>query len=169
LDLSKIEAGKFEWQMESLAISDVINRALTATSTLFDQKELTLVKDIEHGLPAVIGDPDKLVQVMINLVSNAVKFTEKGSVTCKATRVDADIQICVTDTGNGIPKAEHKKVFEKFTQVADTLAGKPSGTGLGLPICKQIIAYHGGKIWVESEPGQGSKFVFTLPLILENE
>jgi len=163
LDLSKIEAGKFEWQMERLAVSEVIDRALSSTSTLFEQKELDLVKDIEIGLPDVIGDQDRLVQVMINLLSNAVKFTDQGSVTCRATQVD-DILISVIDTGSGIAKEEHTRVFEKFTQVTDTLTGKPRGTGLGLPICKQIVEHHGGQIWVESVPGHGCTFSFILPI-----
>ncbi len=163
LDLSKIEAGKLEWQMERLVVSEVIDRALSSTSTLFEQKELDLVKDIEIGLPDVIGDQDRLVQVMINLLSNAVKFTDQGSVTCRATQVD-NILISVIDTGSGIAKEEHTRVFEKFTQVTDTLTGKPRGTGLGLPICKQIVEHHGGQIWVESVPGHGCTFSFTLPI-----
>ena len=166
LDLAKIEAGKLEWKMESLAVSEVLERALNSTSTLFDGKDLDLVKDIEIGLPEVVGDRDRLVQVMINLLSNAVKFTDVGSVTCQAARAGNEVLISVIDTGNGIADEEHVRVFEKFTQVTDTLTGKPRGTGLGLPICKQIVEYHGGRIWIESEPGNGSTFSFTLPIII---
>jgi signal transduction histidine kinase len=133
---------------------------------LFEQKELDLVKDIESGLPPVMGDYDRLVQVLINLLSNAAKFTTRGSVTCHAARHDDSVLVSVVDTGSGIAKEEHARVFEKFTQVTDTLSGKPRGTGLGLPICKQIVEYHGGRIWMESEPGHGSTFSFTLPTSL---
>ncbi len=164
LDLSKIEAGKLEWHMQPLVISEVIDRALTSTSPLFEQKGLDLIKNIKTDLPEVIGDQDRLVQVMINLLSNAVKFTEQGAVTCRAVRVDDDVLISISDTGSGIAKEEHTRIFEKFTQVTDTLTSKPAGTGLGLPICKHIVEYHGGCIWIESEPGHGSTFSFTLPV-----
>jgi len=164
LDLAKIEAGKLEWNMEPLSISEVIDRALTSTSTLFDQKELNLIKEVENGLPDVIGDQDRLVQVMINLLSNAVKFTDQGSVTCRAAQAEDEILISVIDTGSGIAKEEQTRVFEQFAQVADTLTGKPGGTGLGLPICKEIIEYHGGHIWIDSELGHGSTFSFSIPI-----
>jgi signal transduction histidine kinase len=164
LDLAKIEAGKLEWNMKSLSVSQLIDRALASTSTLFDQKELDLIKEVESGLPDVIGDQDRLIQVMINLLSNSVKFTDQGSVTCRAVQTEDEILISVIDTGSGIAKEEQTRIFEQFTQVTDTLTGKPSGTGLGLPICKQIVEYHGGHIWIESELGQGSIFSFTLPL-----
>lgn len=163
LDLAKIEAGKLEWDIKPLSVSKVIDRALSSTSTLFEEKELDLIKDVEAGLPDVIGDQDRLVQVVINLLSNAVKFTDQGSVTCRALQINDDIQINVIDTGSGIAKEEQSKAFEKFTQITNTLTGKPSGTGLGLPICKQIVEHHGGRIWIESEIGQGSAFSFTIP------
>jgi len=164
LDLAKIEAGKLEWNMELLSISEVIDRALTSTSTLFDQKELKLIKEVENGLPDVIGDQDRLVQVMINLLSNAVKFTDQGSVTCRAAQAEDEILISVIDTGSGIAEEEQTRVFEQFAQVTDTLTGKPGGTGLGLPICKEIIEYHGGHIWIDSELGHGSTFTFSIPI-----
>jgi DNA-binding response OmpR family regulator/two-component sensor histidine kinase len=164
LDLAKIEAGKFTWNMESLAISDVIERAVAATSSLLETKKLTLVRNIEPGLPQITGDSDRLIQVVINLISNAVKFTDAGSITCSASGRDGELVVSVADSGIGIAPADQPKVFEKFKQVGDTLTDKPKGTGLGLPICKEIVEYHGGKIWVESEPGKGSTFSFTLPV-----
>ncbi|MGP0074255.1 MAG: GAF domain-containing protein [Bryobacteraceae bacterium] len=164
LDLAKIEAGKFTWNMESLSVQDVIERAVSATASLFDAKKLTLVRNVEPGLPTVTGDRDRLIQVVINLISNAVKFTDSGSVTCSASHRDGELVVSVTDSGIGIAPADQPKVFEKFKQVGDTLTDKPKGTGLGLPICKEIVEYHGGRIWVESEPGKGSTFSFTLPL-----
>jgi signal transduction histidine kinase/CheY-like chemotaxis protein len=164
LDLAKIEAGKFTWNMESLSIQDVIERATAATASLFEAKKLALVQNIEPGLPEITGDRDRLIQVVINLISNAVKFTDAGSVTCAARLRDGEIVVSVTDSGIGIAPADQPKVFEKFKQVGDTLTDKPKGTGLGLPICKEIVEYHGGHIWVESESGKGSTFSFTLPL-----
>jgi len=164
LDIAKMEAGKVDWKTETFQVADFIDRAARATSALFAQKDLALIIDVEEGLPDVTGDKDKLIQAMINLISNAVKFTEHGSVTCRARLTGGEITVSVIDTGVGIAKENQEKVFEKFKQVGDTLTDKPKGTGLGLPICKQIVEHHGGKIWVESELGQGSNFTFTLPV-----
>ncbi len=164
LDLAKIEAGKFTWNMAPLSISDVMERAIAATASLFEAKNLQLVQVIEPDLPSIDGDQDRLIQVVINLISNAVKFTDTGSITCSALLRDDEVMVSVTDSGIGIAPTDHPKVFEKFKQVGDTLTDKPKGTGLGLPICKEIVEYHGGKIWVESEPGHGSTFSFTLPV-----
>ena len=164
LDLAKIEAGKFTWNMATVSISDVMERAIAATASLFEAKTLQLVRAIEPDLPTVTGDQDRLIQVVINLISNAVKFTDSGSITCAALLRGNEVVVSVIDSGIGIAPADQPKVFEKFKQVGDTLTDKPKGTGLGLPICKEIIEYHGGKIWVESEPGHGSTFSFTLPV-----
>jgi signal transduction histidine kinase/DNA-binding response OmpR family regulator len=164
LDLAKIEAGKLEWHMEPVGIEDIIDRATAATSSLFEQKGLRLVKDVEIGLPIVTGDRDRLIQVVINLISNAVKFTNTGSVTCRAEQRGGAIVVSVIDTGLGIAPADQPKVFERFKQVGDTLTDKPKGTGLGLPICREIVEHHGGQIWVDSELGQGSTFAFSLPV-----
>jgi CheY-like chemotaxis protein len=115
-------------------------------------------------LPEIVVSRDILIQVIINLISNAVKFTEKGSVTCRVTRTDNAIAVSVIDTGIGIDDTDQSQVFERFKQIGDTLTDKPKGTGLGLPICKQIVEHHGGTIWVESELGKGSNFSFTLPI-----
>lgn len=167
LDISKLEAGKVEWKMEKILLSDIIERAIGATSALFEQKKLEFIKDIEQGLPDIICDKDRLIQVIINIFSNAVKFTDTGSVTCRVKKTGDEIMVSIMDTGIGIPDADREKVFEKFRQAGDTLTEKPTGTGLGLSICKQIIEYHGGRIWVESAPGGGSNFSFTLPLTRE--
>jgi signal transduction histidine kinase/DNA-binding response OmpR family regulator len=163
LDLAKIEAGKLEWHMGAVTMQEVIDHATAATSSLFDAKGLTLVKQIASDLPIVSGDRDRLVQVVINLISNSVKFTDAGSVTCRAERRGDEVVVSVRDTGLGIAPADQPKVFERFKQVGDTLTDKPKGTGLGLPICKEIVEHHGGRIWVESEPGRGSTFSFSLP------
>ena len=168
LDLAKIESGKVEWEMRPLSIVEVIERATTATQSLLEPKRLKLVKDIAADLPEIIGDRNQLIQVVINLISNAVKFTHKGSVTCRVRRWDNEMIISVIDTGLGILPDDQPKVFEKFKQVGDTLTDKPQGTGLGLPICKEIVDYHGGRIWVESKPGQSSTFSFALPIKRDN-
>ena len=164
LDLAKIEAGKVDWRVERLAVSELVERAAVATSVLFTQKGLPLIRELEADLPEIVGDGGRLVQVLINLFSNAIKFTDTGSITCRAGRVDGAIQVSVIDTGQGITEADQPKVFERFKQVGDTLTDKPKGTGLGLPICKEIVEHHGGRIWVESEPGRGSTFSFTIPI-----
>jgi PAS domain S-box-containing protein len=169
LDVSKLEAGKVEWKMEKFRLSDIIERAIGASSSLFEQKMLPLVKDIEHGLPEVIGDRDRLIQVVINLLSNAVKFTEKGFVTCRVKKSGDEIVVSIVDTGIGIAESERERVFEKFKQAGNTLTDKPTGTGLGLSICKQIVEYHGGRVWVDSVPGKGSNFSFSIPLIHREE
>jgi signal transduction histidine kinase/CheY-like chemotaxis protein/ligand-binding sensor domain-containing protein len=169
LDLAKIEAGKMEWNMEPVRIPDVVERAIAATSALFDQKNLKLDRKIENDLPEISGDRDKLIQVVVNLLSNAVKFTNAGAVTCSVFQKDGGIVVGITDTGIGIAPEDHGKVFEQFKQVGDTLTDKPKGTGLGLPICKEIVEHHNGKIWLESELGQGSTFYFMLPVIVPDE
>ncbi len=164
LDLTKLEAGKIEWKAQPISVAQIIEQATAATLALFEEKRLELIKDIEGQLPEIVGDRDRLIQVVINLISNAVKFTEKGSVTCRVTRTDNAIAVTVIDTGIGIAEADQPLVFERFKQIGDTLTDKPKGTGLGLPICKQIVEHHGGILWVESELGKGSNFSFTLPI-----
>ena len=165
LDLAKIEAGKMEWNFEDVSLTEVAERAMSATSTLFDQKALSLKKKMEANLPPISGDRDKLIQVIINLISNAVKFTEKGSVTCSVYRQKSELIVGISDTGIGIVPGDYSSVFEQFKQVGgDTLTDKPKGTGLGLPICKEIVEHHGGRIWLDSKPGKGSTFSFALPI-----
>jgi signal transduction histidine kinase/CheY-like chemotaxis protein len=163
LDLAKIEAGKFTWNMATLSVNELIDRAVAATSSLFEGKPVQLVKNVAPNLPAITGDEHRLVQVVINLISNAAKFTPSGSVTVAARAEDGNVMVSITDSGIGIAPADHQNVFEKFKQVGDSLTDKPRGTGLGLPICKEIVEHHGGRIWVESELGKGSTFSFTIP------
>lgn len=165
LDLAKMEAHKVEYRMEPLSPNVFISRSMDAASGLFHDSDLTFIADIEPDLPEVQGDGDRLIQVMVNLFSNAVKFTDSGTVTCRARRVGEHIRVSVTDTGVGIPKMLHTSIFDKFTQAQDSLDDRPRGTGLGLPICRNIIESHQGHLWVESTPSKGSKFVFTLPVM----
>src|SRR5438067_1353605 len=146
-------------------MAEVAERAISATASLFDQKSLKLEKNIEDDLPIISGDKDKLIQVIINLISNAVKFTDKGAVTCKVYQKKNELIVGITDTGIGIAPEDYSAIFEQFKQVGgDTLTDKPKGTGLGLPICKEIVEHHGGRIWLESKPGKGSTFSFALPV-----
>jgi signal transduction histidine kinase/DNA-binding response OmpR family regulator/ligand-binding sensor domain-containing protein len=165
LDLAKIEAGKMEWNMETVSIVEVTERAIAATTALFENKNLFLQKTIQDPIPDITGDRDKLIQVMVNLISNAVKFTPQGNVSCNVVQKKDEIIVSITDTGIGIAPQDHAAVFEQFKQVGDTLTDKPKGTGLGLPICKEIIEHHGGRIWVESQLGKGSTFSFALPVV----
>ncbi|MEL6177620.1 MAG: ATP-binding protein [Myxococcota bacterium] len=166
LDVAKMEAGAMDWQMAPLDLEVWVDRVFAASTSLFEGRPVTLVKAVEQGLPTLHGDRDRLIQVLLNLISNAAKFTEEGSVTCTVRLSGAGdaVVVSVSDTGMGISPEEKDLVFDKFRQVGQTLTDKPKGTGLGLPICKQIVTHHGGQIWVESQLGMGSTFSFTLPL-----
>lgn len=167
LDLAKIESGKMEWNMRPVFLQDVINRGIAATSALFEQKGLKLVKNIPEDLPLVKADEDKLIQVVINLLSNAVKFTDKGKVMLEAYQEKGQLIFEVQDTGVGVAETDKHKIFERFRQAGDTLTDKPQGTGLGLPICREIIEHHGGIIWMKSEFNVGSTFFFSIPVLGE--
>jgi CheY-like chemotaxis protein len=163
LDLAKIEAGKLEWRSEPVALGEVVDQAAKAATPLVEQAGLRLDLDLPPDLPEVLGDRNRLVQVVLNLLSNAVKFTPTGSVTIRARTSGEDVQVDVIDTGVGIAPEDQGRVFEQFGQAGDTLTDKPRGTGLGLPICRQIVTHHGGRLWLDSTQGGGSTFSFTLP------
>ncbi|MGB5386123.1 MAG: response regulator, partial [Eudoraea sp.] len=167
LDLAKIESGRMEWNKKPIFLQDVISRAIASTSSLFEEKGLSLKKKVSEDLPVVSADEDKLIQVVINLLSNAVKFTDKGSVVLEASLDNGQILVEVQDTGIGIAEEDRHKIFERFRQAGDTLTDKPKGTGLGLPICREIIEHHGGIIWMKSTAGVGSTFFFTIPVMGE--
>ena len=164
LDVTKIEAGKVEWEMKPVSVAEIIKLVSDLTSSTFEQHGLELECDVENDLSEISGDKYRLEQVLINLFSNAIKFTENGYIRCRAWMINSEILISVKDTGEGINKDDQESVFEKFRQVSIVPKDKPRGTGLGLPICKEIVNRHGGRIWVESEPGKGSTFSFTLPV-----
>ncbi|MGE4297423.1 MAG: ATP-binding protein [Desulfovibrionaceae bacterium] len=165
LDLAKLEAGRFEWSMRPLGLDSVIEQSLNATAILFRDKNLRLVRDVPADLPHVQGDKDRLVQVCINLLSNAAKFSSHGTVYVSVRRSVDNLVVCVRDEGVGIREEDNQAVFDKFKQLGDTLTDKPKGTGLGLPISKEIVEHHGGSMWVESAQGQGSAFYFSLPIL----
>jgi PAS domain S-box-containing protein len=164
LDLAKLEAGRAEWRPRKVDLAGLVREARDKTASLFEAQGLAWSDDLEDSLPPVLCDRDKVLQVLMNLISNAVKFTPSGSVRVGLHRDDGSARVVVTDTGIGITAQDVGKLFGKFVQLSDTLTDKPRGTGLGLSICKHIVELHGGRIWVESEPGKGSTFSFTLPL-----
>jgi PAS domain S-box-containing protein len=164
LDISKMESGRVEWHMAPLNLGEAAAAAAAATGPLWRRKCLRFENAVSDGLPAVLGDRDRIIQVLVNLISNAVKFTPSGALRLAAEEDRSRMLVRVEDTGIGIAPEHQERIFEKFRQAGDTLTEKPKGTGLGLAICKQIVEHHGGRIWVRSAPGAGSTFYFTLPL-----
>jgi signal transduction histidine kinase len=166
LDLAKLESGRAEWQAAELDVKAVIEDAVSTTSQLLRDSGVTLTLDLPASVPAVVADRDRLMQVMLNLISNAVKFCDRrdGRVAIGLRALPQALQVDVRDNGIGIHPADHEIIFEKFRQVGDTLTDKPQGTGLGLPISRQIIQHFGGRLWVDSALGRGATFSFTLPL-----
>lgn len=166
LDLAKIESGRVAWNLQRIDLRAVVEDALLATQRILLDTRINLVKDIPKQPILVTIDKDRVMQVLINLVSNAAKFCEpgKGRIDVRISVGDDMASVSVIDNGVGISHIELDRIFEKFHQVSDAQEGKPRGTGLGLPICRRIIEYHGGRIWAESDVGRGATFVFTLPL-----
>ncbi len=187
LDIAKMEAGRLEWDMDTVTLDEIIEQAVQATESLALQSKLPIEVDVDTHLPPLYGDHDRLVQVVTNLLSNAIKYTDAGEIHLRAwqlapgdtippfgLRHPADqtglpskhnvFAVSVSDTGVGIAEADLPNVFEKFKQVGDRTEGtRRPGTGLGLSICREIVEHHGGQIWVESRLGEGSRFIFTLP------
>ncbi|MEK6264971.1 MAG: GAF domain-containing sensor histidine kinase, partial [Clostridium sp.] len=164
LDISRMEAGKVSLNLREIDIEDIITQVIMSTNPIIRNKSLRVIQNTREPLPKIMADKDKLMQVIINLISNAIKFTEEGCIICTARRVQENIIVSIIDTGVGIKEEDKKYVFEKFSQVGDKLTNKPSGTGLGLAICKHIIEEHGGEIWVESEMEKGTDFSFSIPI-----
>ena len=165
LDFSKIEAGQLALAINPYSVKDVIQAVVASTQSLAAEKNLALKIAVPADLPAVSGDERRISQVLLNLVGNAIKFTDAGEVSIDAAATDGALEVSVSDTGPGISAADQENIFEEFRQAeGSTSAQRKGGTGLGLAIAKRIVELHGGKIWVESEVGKGSKFTFSLPL-----
>jgi signal transduction histidine kinase len=164
LDLAKMEAGSMDWEMSEVDAGEAIREALAAMSSLISDKSINLELMLPENLPHVYVDRDRLIQVVINLLSNAVKFSNGPEPTLNITaEADGDaLLVRVADNGPGIPDGVGEIIFEKFQQVGDPLTNKPKGTGLGLPISRQIVEHFGGKIWFE-KAARGADFRFTLP------
>lgn len=167
LDLAKLESGRADWTSVEVDFGQVIHEACEALSQLYKDKGVALTLEIAEPLPSVVADRDRLMQVMINLLSNAVKFVPagQGRVKVGAAATAREVCVAVTDNGPGVRPADREAIFEKFRQGGhDVLTDKPQGTGLGLPISRQIVEYFGGRLWLECPAGGGAKFLFTLPL-----
>ena len=165
LDLAKLESGSAEWHSAELDLKSVIEDAVSTTSQLMRDNGVRLTLDLPGHVPPVHADRDRLMQVMLNLISNAVKFCDRkdGRIAIALRQQPGALRVDVRDNGIGIHPADHEIIFEKFRQVGDTLTGKPQGTGLGLPISREIIRHFGGTLWVDSHLGRGATFSFTLP------
>jgi signal transduction histidine kinase len=164
LDLSKIEAGQLTLATEEYSVADMVATVMSATESLAKAKNIALVSTVPQGLPRGTGDARRLTQVLLNLVGNAIKFTDEGKVEIRARAQDGRFKISVIDTGPGIARADQAKIFEEFQQVDNTSTRKKGGTGLGLSISRKIVELHGGYIAVESEVGRGSNFKITIPI-----
>jgi GAF domain-containing protein/two-component sensor histidine kinase len=167
LDLSKIEAGQLTLSLADYSLTEVIHTVVTAVEPLAAEKGLGLRVALEPDLPLARGDDRRISQVLLNLVGNAVKFTDAGEVRIEAKASDGSFLISVSDTGPGIATEDQGRIFEEFQQADTSNTRKKGGTGLGLSIAKRILALHGGRIWVASTPGMGSTFSFTLPVRVE--
>jgi signal transduction histidine kinase len=169
LDLSKIEAGQLVLELSDYCIQDIAQTVRSTLEPLAADKKLGFKVEVAPQLPSGHGDGRRLTQVLINLVGNAIKFTDAGEVAIKAEANNGSFHVSVRDTGPGISAADQAKLFQEFQQADNAITRKKGGTGLGLAISKRIVEMHGGRIWVESQPGQGSTFAFTLPVTVEQQ
>jgi len=165
LDLARMEAGRMTWEMADIDPKAAIDEALAATASLFASDDIRLETHMPATLPAVHADRDRLIQVVVNLLSNAAKFTRGPDrrVSVEVAIEPDALRVSVADNGPGIPWGERERIFEKFQQAGESPTDKPAGTGLGLPICRQIVTHFGGRIWVETDTGKGANFQFTVP------
>ncbi len=164
LDISQIEAGLMELEFREVDLGDLIRSVMATASALVRGKPVVLREIIPPDLPPVRADPARIRQVLLRLLANAAKFTERGTITVQAELADGEVRIRVRDTGPGIPSEYLSRIFERFEQGITENGRRPDGAGLGLALSKEFVEMHGGRIWVESEVGQGSTFTFTLPL-----
>ena len=169
LDLSKIEAGQLVLELSDYCVQDIAQTVRSTLEPLATDKKLAFKLELAPELPAGRGDGRRLTQVLINLVGNAIKFTDAGEVAIKAEANNGAFYVSVRDTGPGISAADQARLFQEFQQADNAITKKKGGTGLGLAISKRIIEMHGGRIWVDSMVGQGSTFSFTLPVIVERQ
>jgi signal transduction histidine kinase len=169
LDLSKIEAGQFTLDLADYSLQNVAQTVYNAVEPLAIDKQLAFKAEIQHDLPLGCGDERRLTQVLLNLVGNAIKFTDAGEVVIKAGASNGDFHLSVRDTGPGISAADQAKLFQEFQQAENPKSRRKEGTGLGLAISKRIVEMHGGRIWMESRLGKGSTFFVTLPVQVQEQ
>ncbi len=167
LEVARMESNKFELNLGKMNLKSLINEIVKNLNVLAKQKGIEIKTEIGE-LPAITADRNRVKEIITNLISNAIKFTEKGSIILKAKKQGRFVLVSVTDTGIGIPKEDINKLFQKFYQVDSSIGRRYGGTGLGLSITKQLVEAHGGKIWVKSTLGKGSTFSFTLPIKQKN-
>jgi signal transduction histidine kinase len=165
LDFSKIEAGQLKLALAEYSMKDVVYKVYSAVEPLAVKKKLSFKIDVPPDLPAGHGDEQKLTQVLLNLVGNAIKFTDSGEVAVKVAPANGTFSVAVRDTGPGIDPANQEKLFEEFQQADNSITKAKGGTGLGLAISRRIIEMHGGRLWVDSSPGKGAVFTFEVPLV----
>jgi len=164
LDLSKIEAGKLAVVIKDVELQDIVDDVITTMMQTAESKALNLSASLSPATSVVMADPGRLREILTNLVSNAIKFTPSGSVTISSARHDGMAEISVTDTGIGIPTEARERIFEEFRQANDQVSSTYGGTGLGLSIARRLAELQGGRMGVESQPGKGSRFWFTVPI-----
>jgi signal transduction histidine kinase len=169
LDLSKIEAGQMTLALADYSLGDVVRTVFSAVEPLAVEKKLAFKVELPAEMPAGHGDERRLTQVLLNLVGNAIKFTDSGEVAVAASSEDGSFRVSVRDTGPGISRSDQAKLFQEFQQADNSITKKKGGTGLGLAISRRIIEMHGGRIRVDSVVGQGSTFSFTLPVTVTNK
>jgi signal transduction histidine kinase len=169
LDLSKIEAGQLTLSLADYSVKDIVHSVFGSVESLAKNKKLELKVELPQKLPIAHGDERRLTQVLLNLVGNSIKFTDKGEVAIKAESTNGSFTISVRDTGPGIAEADQSKIFEEFQQADSSTTKVKGGTGLGLAISKRIVEMHGGRLWVESSLGHGSTFSFNVPLKVERQ
>jgi signal transduction histidine kinase len=150
-------------------MQEVVHTVVNSVESLAEEKNLALRVSVPPDLTVGKGDEQRIVQVFLNLVGNAIKFTEEGEVKVEVTSSNSKFLVAVSDTGPGLSEGDQQRIFEEFHQADSSSTKKKGGTGLGLAISKKIVAMHGGRIWVESSPGQGSTFWFTLPVRVERQ
>jgi signal transduction histidine kinase len=165
LDLSKLESGRAQWQAGSVDMKEVVTDSVAGMEQVFEEKGIRVDLRVPERVPPVNADVDRVIQVMLNLLSNAAKFCdqEEGRIEVALTALDDALRVDVRDNGPGVAPADEAVIFDKFRQAGDTLTAKPQGTGLGLPISRHIVEHHGGRLWVENRRGGGACFSFTLP------
>ncbi len=166
LDFQKIESGRMAWNLVDINMLEVINDAIAATNQLIQEKQIQLTLDLPETVPPIRGDRDRLMQVLLNLISNAVKFCDRhqGAISIRLLTNAQDLHVEIIDNGIGIAKENQALIFEKFRQVTSSEGTRPTGSGLGLSISKSIVKFHKGAIWLSSELGAGSTFAFSLPI-----
>jgi NtrC-family two-component system sensor histidine kinase KinB len=163
LDLSRIEAGKMELEFEKVSVPIIFEKAIAILNPQADEKSIELSFHVADGLTSIKADFNKVTWILTNLIANALRYTEPGGyIRLSAEPVGSQVHISVEDNGSGIPYEYQSKIFEKFIQVKGDR--HPTGSGLGLAICKEIVRAHGGTIWVDSIPGEGTTFTFSIPI-----